>query len=198
MGDGSKLREIKRLRALVATMSEVSRRITESWDLDTVLQEVIDGARSLTGARRPHLGRERWRASRHPDHLHDSPNRPAVISKNFRIRNSAATTDFPACSPPATRMNLLSDASISACSAVGDTPVCSIILSSHFVNVAPSRRKEKRPPQPCGTGALGAFIYVIPVYVRIASASKARCRAGVRKPAACYDPPRRAAYLDAS
>ena len=32
-------------------MSEVSRRITESWDLDTVLQEVVDGARSLTDAR---------------------------------------------------------------------------------------------------------------------------------------------------
>ena len=32
-------------------MSEVSRRINESWDLDTVLQEVVDGACSLTGAR---------------------------------------------------------------------------------------------------------------------------------------------------
>ena len=26
---------------------------------------------------------------------------------------------------------------------------------------------EKRPPQTCGAGALGAFFYVIPVYVRI-------------------------------
>ena len=32
-------------------MSEVSRRITESWDLDTLLQEVVDGARSLSDAR---------------------------------------------------------------------------------------------------------------------------------------------------
>ena len=51
MGDGSELREIERLRARLATMSEVSRRITESWDLDTVLQEVVEGARSLTDAR---------------------------------------------------------------------------------------------------------------------------------------------------
>ena len=48
--DGSEAREIDRLRARVATMSEVSRRITESWELDTVLQEVVDGARSLTDA----------------------------------------------------------------------------------------------------------------------------------------------------
>ena len=32
-------------------MSEVSRRVTESLELDTVLQEVVDGARSLTDAR---------------------------------------------------------------------------------------------------------------------------------------------------
>ena len=32
-------------------MSEVSRRITQSWDLNTVLQEVVDGARLLTDAR---------------------------------------------------------------------------------------------------------------------------------------------------
>ena len=51
MGENSELREIERLRARVTTMSEVSRRITESWDLDTVLQEVEDGARSLTDAR---------------------------------------------------------------------------------------------------------------------------------------------------
>ena len=47
----SEAREIDRLRTHVAKMSEVSRRITESWDLDTVLQEVVDGARSLTDSR---------------------------------------------------------------------------------------------------------------------------------------------------
>ncbi len=36
----AEVREIDRLRARVAMMSEVSRRITNSWDLDTVLQEV--------------------------------------------------------------------------------------------------------------------------------------------------------------
>ncbi|MCY4529245.1 MAG: response regulator [Chloroflexi bacterium] len=46
----SEAREIDRLRTRVAKMSEVSRRITESWDLDAVLQEVVDGARSLTDA----------------------------------------------------------------------------------------------------------------------------------------------------
>ena len=51
MVDDSEAREIERLRARLATMSEVSRRITESWDLDIVLQEVVDGARSLTDAR---------------------------------------------------------------------------------------------------------------------------------------------------
>ena len=45
------MREIERLRARLVKMCEVSRRITESWDLDTVLQEVVDGARSLTDAR---------------------------------------------------------------------------------------------------------------------------------------------------
>ena len=35
----------------VARMTEAIRRITESWDLDTVLQEVVDGARSLTDSR---------------------------------------------------------------------------------------------------------------------------------------------------
>ncbi len=47
----AEVREIDRLRARVAMMSEVSRRITNSWDLDTVLREVVDGARSLTDAR---------------------------------------------------------------------------------------------------------------------------------------------------
>ena len=36
-------REIDDLRARHLRLSEVSRRITESWDLDTVLQEVVDG-----------------------------------------------------------------------------------------------------------------------------------------------------------
>ena len=47
----SEVGEIERLRVRLAKMSEASRRVTESWDLDTVLQEVVDGARSLTDAR---------------------------------------------------------------------------------------------------------------------------------------------------
>ena len=39
------------LRNRLSRLSEASLRITESLDLDTILQEVIDGARSLTGAR---------------------------------------------------------------------------------------------------------------------------------------------------
>ena len=45
------MREVDRLRSRLVMMSEVSRRITQSWDLNTVLQEVVDGARSLTDAR---------------------------------------------------------------------------------------------------------------------------------------------------
>ena len=48
--DDSEVGEIERLRARFAKMSEVSRLMTESWELDTVLQEVVDGARSLTDA----------------------------------------------------------------------------------------------------------------------------------------------------
>ena len=44
-------RENEALRTRVARLSRVSLRVTESLDLDTVLQEVVDGARSLTGAR---------------------------------------------------------------------------------------------------------------------------------------------------
>ena len=44
-------RETDDLRTRHLRFSEVSRRVTESWDLDTVLQEVVDGARSLTDAR---------------------------------------------------------------------------------------------------------------------------------------------------
>ncbi len=47
----SEMGEVDRLRARLTMMSEVSRRITQSWDLNTVLQEVVDGARSLTDAR---------------------------------------------------------------------------------------------------------------------------------------------------
>ena len=44
-------REIETLRARFDRMSEISRRANESWDLDAVLQEIVDGARSLTDAR---------------------------------------------------------------------------------------------------------------------------------------------------
>lgn len=45
------LREIESLKIRLSKLSEASRLVTESLDLDVVLQEVIDGARSLTGAR---------------------------------------------------------------------------------------------------------------------------------------------------
>ena len=48
--DDSEVREIDRLQARLRRMSEVSRRVTGSLDLDTVLQEIVDGARSLTDA----------------------------------------------------------------------------------------------------------------------------------------------------
>ena len=52
MQEADKLRrENETLRTRLLKMSEVSRRVTESLDLDTVLQEVVDGARSLTDAR---------------------------------------------------------------------------------------------------------------------------------------------------
>ena len=44
-------RENKALRDRLSRLSEASLRITEDLDLDTVLQGVVDGARSLTGAR---------------------------------------------------------------------------------------------------------------------------------------------------
>ena len=44
-------REIESLRTRLLRMSDVSRRITESLDLETVLQEVVDCACSLTEAR---------------------------------------------------------------------------------------------------------------------------------------------------
>ena len=52
MQEADKLRrEIESLRGGLSRLSEVSRRITESLDLETVLREVVDGARSLTSAR---------------------------------------------------------------------------------------------------------------------------------------------------
>ena len=39
------------LRDRLSKLNEVSLRINESLDLDTVLQQVVDSARSLTGAR---------------------------------------------------------------------------------------------------------------------------------------------------
>ena len=45
------LRENKALRERLALMSQASLRINESLDFDTVLQGVLDSARSLTGAR---------------------------------------------------------------------------------------------------------------------------------------------------
>ena len=43
--------ETEALRDRLSKLSEASLRITESLDLGAILQEVIDGARSLTGAR---------------------------------------------------------------------------------------------------------------------------------------------------
>ena len=45
------IRENEMLRERLALMSQASLRINESLDFDTVLQEVLDSARSLTGAR---------------------------------------------------------------------------------------------------------------------------------------------------
>ncbi len=45
------MRDMETLRERFSRLSQVSLRITEDLDLDTVLQEVVDGARSLTGAR---------------------------------------------------------------------------------------------------------------------------------------------------
>ncbi len=49
---GEPMRETEALRERLSRLSEASIRITEDLDLDTVLQEVLDGARSLTGATR--------------------------------------------------------------------------------------------------------------------------------------------------
>ena len=44
-------REVEALRARLSRLSEASLRISQSLDLDTVLQEVVDNVRALTGAR---------------------------------------------------------------------------------------------------------------------------------------------------
>ena len=45
------LRENQALRERLSRLSEASLRISESLDFDTVLQDVLDSARSLTQAR---------------------------------------------------------------------------------------------------------------------------------------------------
>ena len=45
------MRENEALRERLSRLSEASLRINEDLDLDTFLREVVDGARSLTGAR---------------------------------------------------------------------------------------------------------------------------------------------------
>ena len=45
------LQEIESLRTRLSKLSEASRRVSEDLDLNIVLQEVIDSARYLTGAR---------------------------------------------------------------------------------------------------------------------------------------------------
>ena len=49
---GDSEREVQALRERLSRLSEASLRITEDLDIDTVLQEVVDGARSITGAKR--------------------------------------------------------------------------------------------------------------------------------------------------
>ena len=49
--DDGLLHEIESLRTRLSKLSEASRLVSESLDLDVVLQEVIDNARYLTGAR---------------------------------------------------------------------------------------------------------------------------------------------------
>ena len=48
MNSDELLRENQALRERLARLSQASRRINESLDFDTVLQEVVDSARSLT------------------------------------------------------------------------------------------------------------------------------------------------------
>ena len=52
MNEGANMRpETESLRSRLSRLSEASLRITETLDLDTILQGIIDGARSLTDAR---------------------------------------------------------------------------------------------------------------------------------------------------
>ena len=46
-----KQREIESLRARLSQLSEASRRVSENLEFNIVLQEIVDNARSLTGAR---------------------------------------------------------------------------------------------------------------------------------------------------
>ena len=50
-GQDALLREISSLRTRLSKLSEASRRVSENLDINVVLQEVIDNARYLTGAR---------------------------------------------------------------------------------------------------------------------------------------------------
>jgi len=51
MNSDELLRENAALRDRLARLSEASLGITEDLDFDTVLQEIVDGARSLTSSR---------------------------------------------------------------------------------------------------------------------------------------------------
>ncbi len=51
MNSGELQRESAALRERLSRLSQASRRINESLDFDKVLQDVVDSARELTGAR---------------------------------------------------------------------------------------------------------------------------------------------------
>ena len=50
-GDDARDLELQTLRDRLSRLSDASLRINESLDFDTVLHEVLDSARELTGAR---------------------------------------------------------------------------------------------------------------------------------------------------
>ena len=62
--------DIQALRERLSTLSEASLRICESLDVDTVLREVVESARALTGAAaagsRPSTRRDTCRISSRP------------------------------------------------------------------------------------------------------------------------------------
>ena len=99
--DDPEEREIERHQARVAAMSEASCRINESWDLDTVLQEVADGARKLTGAR---FGLVRmfddagqvmqFATSGEPHQPVGSPEEPALLRYLSEIQEPLRLPDF--------------------------------------------------------------------------------------------------------